>query len=108
MSVMTVASNTSCRYDSRYGTPSGEVLRKIELSRREVEGMSKRDLKCPICGFRIQGIYADRTGHAEVKCRKCKFEGPLNLAYFRKQQRTQKHIRFPKIARCVAAYELAD
>ena len=38
-------------------------------------------------GFRIEGVYADRTGHAEVKCRKCKFEGPVNLAYFRRQKR---------------------
>ena len=64
-----------------------EVLRLLELSWQEVEEMDKRDLKCPICGFRIEGVYADRTGHAEVKCRKCKFEGPVNLAYFRRQKR---------------------
>ena len=81
------------QYDPRYGTPSLEVLRKIELSRLEVEGMEKRDLKCPICGFRIEGVYADRTGHAEVKCRKCKFEGPLNLSYFRRQKRHHHYFR---------------
>ena len=37
---------------------------------------------------------ADRTGHAEVKCRKCKFEGPINLAYFRRQHRHHRYIRF--------------
>lgn len=81
------------QYDPRYGTPSLEVLRKIELSRLEVEGMEKRDLKCPICGFRIEGVYADRTGHAEVKCRKCKFEGPLNLSYFRRQKKHHQYFR---------------
>ncbi len=70
------------QYDARFGTPSDEVLRKLELSRMEVESMEKRNFNCPICGFRILGVYADRTGHAEVKCRKCKFEGPINLAYF--------------------------
>ena len=74
------------KYDTRY-SPSPEVLRLLELSCQEVEEMDKRDLKCPICGFRIEGVYADRTGHAEVKCRKCKFEGPVNLAYFRRQKR---------------------
>ena len=74
------------KYDTRY-SPSPEVLRLLELSWQEVEEMDKRDLKCPICGFRSEGVYADRTGHAEVKCRKCKFEGPVNLAYFRRQKR---------------------
>ena len=74
------------KYDTRY-SPSPEVLRLLELSWQEVEEMDKRDLKCPICGFRIEGVYADRTGHAEVKCRQCKFEGPVNLAYFRRQKR---------------------
>ena len=55
-------------YDPRY-KPSREVLERIALSRQEVEGLEKRDLKCPICGFRIEGVYSDRTGHAEVKCR---------------------------------------
>ena len=60
------------QFDPRYGPPTPEVLRKIILSGQEVEGMEKRDLNCPICGFRIEGMYQDRTGHAEVKCRKCK------------------------------------
>ena len=51
------------KYDPRY-KPSPEVLRLLELSWLEVEKMEKRDLKCPICGFRIEGVYADRTGHA--------------------------------------------
>ena len=80
-------------YDPRYGHPSQETLDKILLSMREVEGMQKRDLKCPICGFRIEGVFADRTGHAEVKCRKCKFEGALNLAYFRRQQNRHRYLR---------------
>lgn len=74
------------KYDNRY-SPSPEVLRLLELSRLEVEGMSRKELRCPICGFRIQGMYEDRAGHVEVKCPKCKFVGPLNLAYFRRQKR---------------------
>lgn len=79
-------------YDPRY-KPSHEVLERIALSMKEVEDLEKRDLRCPICGFRIEGVYSDRTGHAEVKCRKCKFEGPLNLSYFRRQQCRYRYIR---------------
>ena len=74
------------RYDPKY-KPSADVLYKLERSLEEVEQMEKRDLKCPICGFRVEGVYADRTGHANIKCRKCKFSGPVNLAYFRRQKR---------------------
>lgn len=74
------------KYDTRY-SPSPEVLRLLELSWNEVSGMEEWDLKCPICGFRVEGVYADRTGHANIKCRKCKFSGPVNLAYFRRQKR---------------------
>ena len=73
-------------YDPRY-SPSFEALRLLELSRLEVEKMEERDLKCPICGFRIQGVYPDRSGHVDIKCQKCKFSGPINLAYFRRQKR---------------------
>ena len=79
-------------YDPQYH-PSEETLQKLLLSRIEVENMEKRILRCPICGFRIEGVYSDRAGHAEIKCRKCKFEGPLNLAYFRRQRRHLHYIR---------------
>lgn len=77
-------------WDPRFSAPSDEVMQKLLLSRQEVEGLEKKDLKCPICGFRIIGVYADRSGHAEVKCNKCKFEGPLNLAYFRRHKLKKK------------------
>ena len=73
-------------YNHRY-SPDPEILRLLELSRAEVEDMSPRDLRCPICGFRIQSVYADRSGHINVKCQKCKFIGTLNLAYFRRQKK---------------------
>ena len=81
------------KFDPRFRPPDDEVLRKIELSMKEVEGMEKRNLNCPICGFRILGLYSDRSGHVEVKCRKCKFEGTLNLAYFRRQWQHHRYIR---------------
>lgn len=79
-------------YDPRY-TPSEEVLEKLELSRQEAEELDKKELTCPICNFRIAGVYSDKAGHLEVKCRKCKFEGIINLAYFRRQQSHHRYIR---------------
>ena len=77
-------------------SPSAEVLRLLELSKREVEGMAKRTLKCPICEFRIESVYADGIGHRDIKCQKCKFEATVNLAYFRRQKRNPNYIRWAK------------
>jgi hypothetical protein len=48
--------------------------------------MATRDVHCPICGFVIDRVYTDIAGHKEAKCQKCKYEGPINLAYFRCQK----------------------
>ena len=76
-------------YDSRYGTLSPDVADKIRRSREEVKQLNGRELKCPVCGFRIEGIYGINSGILQVKCRKCKLEEPLNLAYFRRMKRRQ-------------------
>lgn len=77
------------KYNRRYGPPSEEVLRKLELSRQEVQSMKKRTVRCPICSFLVEGAYEDRSGHADIKCQRCKFEGTINLAYFRTVQNTR-------------------
>ena len=74
-------------YDSRYGYLTPDVAEKILKSREEVKKLKGRELKCPICGFRIEGIYGITSGIVQVKCRKCKLEEPLNLAYFRRIKR---------------------
>ena len=74
-------------YDSRYGHLTQDVAEKIRKSREEVKKLEGRELKCPICGFRIEGIYGITSGIVQVKCRKCKLEEPLNLAYFRRIKR---------------------
>ena len=71
-------------YDSRYGHLTPDVAEKIRKSREEVKQLKGRELKCPICGFRIEEIYGITSGIVHVKCRKCKLEEPLNLAYFRR------------------------
>ena len=79
-------------YDSRYGNLTPEVAEKIRRSREEVKKLKGRALKCPVCGFRIEEIYGITMGIVHVKCRKCKLEEPLNLAYFRRIYRNQGQI----------------
>ena len=71
-------------YDTRFGSPSAEVLKKILRSKQEAEKLPKRTIRCPICGFKLEEAYGYEATHVQVKCRKCKFEEPLNLAYFRR------------------------
>ena len=68
----------------RYNTPSPDVLRKLELSRLEAENVKTREMRCPICGFLLRIIPVTQTDIVFVKCRKCKFDGALSPAYFRR------------------------
>ena len=61
-----------------------EVRQRLLLSRIEAENLKERDILCPTCGFRIQRVFSDATGHLSVKCQKCKNIHILNLAYFRR------------------------
>lgn len=78
---------TEILYDSRYGQLTPEVAEIILKSREEVKKLKSRTLRCPVCGFRLEEIYELTSGYVQVKCRKCKLEEPLNLAYFRRLKR---------------------
>ena len=45
-----------------------------------------RTLRCPRCGHRLVDVAAGTSGSIRVKCRKCKFQGVLDLGRFRKQR----------------------
>ncbi|HPE96068.1 MAG TPA: hypothetical protein PLT66_08395 [Bacillota bacterium] len=66
--------------------PAPEKQEKLDLSAREVVGLTKRDVHCPKCEFVVDRVYSDAVGHKDVKCQKCKFEGPINISYFRSQK----------------------
>ncbi len=69
--------------------PSVEDLRKLGDSRREAAGLTLREIHCPYCGFLVEKVFSDATGHKMVYCRKCKTEYPINLGYFRKMRKAQ-------------------
>ena len=60
-----------------------KIFEKLEISKAEVATLTKRDILCPNCNFRISTVFADARGHMQVKCKKCKNEYILNFAYFR-------------------------
>ena len=74
-------------FDQRYESPPPETWEKILSSREEAAALALRELKCPICGYKLLGVYG-HSGYIDVKCRKCKFSGPLNLAYFHRQKKS--------------------
>ena len=71
-----------------------EIQKRLLLSRVEAETLKERDILCPTCGFRIQRVFSDATGHFSVKCQKCKNVHILNLAYFRKVRRGGRNRKF--------------
>lgn len=64
-----------------------EVQQRLLRSRIEAQSLRERDLLCPTCGYKIQRVFSDATGHLSVKCQKCKNIHILNLAYFRRVKR---------------------
>ncbi len=71
--------------------------RKLKLSSLEAEKVKTRQMRCPICGFLVQMIPVTQTDVVFVKCHKCKFEGALSPAYFRRMK--QHRACRPRLAR---------
>ena len=72
-------------YDHRFDPPTDEVLRRLELSKQEAAGLVLRDIKCPVCGFRILRAFTTE-GCVMAKCQRCKFNGPISFRWFRRQK----------------------
>ena len=72
----------------QYQTPvSEDKLYRLKLSEEETQGLQLREIRCPYCGFLIDKVFSDATGHKMITCRKCKDEYPINLGYFRRIKR---------------------
>lgn len=75
------------KFNPRYPIPCEEVQRKLLLSMEAAEAVGSREMRCPICGFKVTDVPLTQTEVVYVKCRKYKFEGPLSPAYFRRMKR---------------------
>ena len=76
-----------------YRAVSAAVLDKLELSRQMAEKVPTRQMRCPYCGYLVRIIPVTQTEVVYVKCQKCKFDGPLSPAYFRRMKRQTPVIR---------------
>ena len=87
----------SAQNTTRFQKPlSPEVLRRLELSRRKAARIQARVMQCPICGFPVSRIPVNQTDIVFARCRKCKFTGPLDPAYFRRVKRRTSRWRRPE------------
>ena len=76
--------DSDIEYDRRYGKLDPVSAYLIHRSRREAARVERRDIKCPACGFAMTRVSGEGNGYPTFKCGKCKFSGPIGLAYFRK------------------------
>ncbi len=72
----------------------GDNLYRLKLSKEETQGLQLREIRCPYCGFLIDKVFSDATGHKMITCRKCKAEYPINLGYFRRVRRLKPYDGF--------------
>lgn len=78
-------------YHQRNAIPQ-ETQHKLQRSKDEITGLTMRDINCPYCGFLVDRVFSDASGHKMVFCKKCKEEYPVNLGYFRRLKRRQRYI----------------
>lgn len=72
--------------EQRYSV-SDETKEKLLKSRKEASEADRKTIRCPICGIRLIELYSSERPIVQVKCKKCKFEQPINTAYFRRGRR---------------------
>lgn len=72
----------------RYGKlPSAVIRERLRQSKEECKELTRRELRCPHCGFLMDYVYSDMQGHLESKCQNCKRISIMNMAYFRTVKR---------------------
>ena len=69
-------------YD-RFGTISAEIQALLDKSKESVGGRTERKVRCPQCGYVLFAAFGHSDIPVMVRCKKCKFEGILNLGMFR-------------------------
>jgi len=75
-------------YNLSFGEISEETRRKILQSQKDAEGLEKRSIRCPVCGYLYTTLYNYNNPIIDFRCRKCKLQTPLNLAYFRRMRKS--------------------
>lgn len=74
------------RFNPSYPIPCEDIQRKLLLSMEAAKEVGSREMRCPVCGYKVTDVPLTQTEVVYVRCRKCKFEGPLSPAYFRRMK----------------------
>ena len=48
------------RFNPRYPIPCEEIQRKLLLSMEAAEAVGSREMRCPICGFKVTDVPLNR------------------------------------------------
>lgn len=81
-------------YDHTRFHPKEENLEKLAQSLKEAETQERHEIRCPICGFLKGYVIGEKKGTVSLKCNRCKYDGSMNLAYFRRRKPYSSRVRF--------------
>ncbi len=70
-----------------------EIKRKLQISKSETDTLALREIRCPYCGYLVERVFSDASGHKMIYCKKCKEEYPINLGYFRRMK-LRLHLKY--------------
>ena len=81
-------------YDHTRFHPKEENLEKLARSIQDAKELERHEVRCPICGMLRAYTIGEKKGIVQMKCTRCKYDGPLNLAYFRRRKPYSSRVRF--------------
>ena len=62
------------------------VMENLKKSQKEADKLTVRNIYCPYCGYLVERVFSDISGHKLVYCKKCKAEYIITFGYFRRQR----------------------
>jgi|GEM_PF-2576733 len=71
---------------------SFDVQEKINMARKQSETLELRNVKCPICGYKILEVFGYGHYIMKIKCQKCKFNDVVDVACFRTMKTRRNNI----------------
>ena len=76
----------------RHVAAGSDVQAKLAASREGAGAMPIRTIRCPNCGFFLLNVFGQDHYYLQVKCQKCKFDGPLDPRYFRRMKAYRNYL----------------
>lgn len=71
---------------------SFDVQKKLDTARKQSETLELRDVKCPVCGYKILEVFGYGHYIMKIKCQKCKFNDVVDVACFRTMKTRRNNI----------------